>query len=202
MPLVSVEKIDADVQLGLWKIEEQDSELCELDANPFLKSAVMSCGSLRRRAEIVSVYSLLHAMTSAPGLFIDHTPEGRPIIKGADINVGVSHTNGYATLIMSHTKNVSVDIEYINDRVDRIAERFIRDDETALCTLSRLVHWCVKETLYKYFSEQKLGYYEMRLHPFELSSEGKVLADNLRENTTSAVFYKIADEYVITYMFA
>ena len=32
MPLVSVEKIDADVQLGLWKIEEQDSELCELDA--------------------------------------------------------------------------------------------------------------------------------------------------------------------------
>ena len=124
------------------------------------------------------------------------------IQKGADINVGVSHTNGYATLIMSHTKNVSVDIEYINDRVDRIAERFIRDDETALCTLSRLVHWCVKETLYKYFSEQKLGYYEMRLHPFELSSEGKVFADNLRENTTSAVFYKIADEYVITYMFA
>lgn len=201
MPLISVENLDADVQLGLWRMDETDFSSDILSGNPPLRSAVLSCASRKRRAEITAVHSLLHAMTSDRSLFIGHTPEGRPFITGSDMLVSVSHTDGYAALMLSHEKNVAVDIEYVSDRVERIAGRFMRDDETATCTLSRLIHWCVKETVYKYFSGQNLGYHDIRLHAFRLSKEGSVIADNLRDSTESAVAYRVRDGYVLTYMF-
>lgn len=201
MPLVSVENLDADVQLGLWKMDGTDSSSGILSDNPSLRSAVLSCASRKRRAEIVAVHSLLHAMTSDRSLFIGHTPVGSPFITGSDMRVSVSHTDGCAALMLSHKKNVAVDIEYVSDRVERIAGRFMRDDETATCTLSRLIHWCVKETVYKYFSGQNLGYHDIRLHAFRLSREGCVIADNLRDNTSSSVAYRVCDGYVLTYMF-
>ena len=136
------------------------------------------------------------------------TPEGKVIpvtvVEAGPcpvVQIKTVEKDGYAALMLSHEKNVAVDIEYVSDRVERIAGRFMRDDETATCTLSRLIHWCVKETVYKYFSGQNLGYHDIRLHAFRLSKEGSVIADNLRDSTESAVAYRVRDGYVLTYMF-
>lgn len=201
MAVVSIEKIGPDVVLGLWRIEGQEDSRHLLDNNPSLEKLVLSCGSSQRRAEIIAVYSLLYAMTGDSTLFIDHTPEGRPFVRDSDIKISLSHTKGYATVIMSHTKAVAVDIEYMSNRVDRIAGRFIRDDESAPDTLHRLLHWCAKETLFKYCLEYKLGYYDMRLHPLEISENGVARIDNLINMTSSDVYYRICDDYVLTYIF-
>lgn len=47
-----------------------------------------------------------------------------------------------------------MDIEYFNDRVERIASKFLRKDEKAEDLDAKLVHWCAKETVFKLFSEE------------------------------------------------
>jgi hypothetical protein len=77
-----------------------------------------------------------------------------------------------------------------------------------------LINWSAKETMYKFFSEEDLQYFDMRVHPFDVAADGELLVDNLklsssqfdgREPATISkalrVFYRLNEDYVITYAF-
>ena len=117
-------------------------------------------------------------------------------------------------MILSQTHNVAVDIEYCSNRVERIVERFIRADESMNGVEQHLINWSAKETMYKFFSEEDLQYFDMRVHPFDVAADGELLVDNLklsssqfdgREPATISkalrVFYRLNEDYVITYAF-
>lgn len=57
-------------------------------------------------------------------------------------------------MILSPASAVGIDIERYSSRVDRVASRFLRDDEVVLpfrgeTLWSLLLHWSAKETVYK-----------------------------------------------------
>ncbi|MBQ7150496.1 MAG: 4-phosphopantetheinyl transferase family protein, partial [Prevotella sp.] len=95
--------------------------------------------------------------------------------------------------------NVAVDIEYMSDRVERIVKRFIRPDEPMNGQRQHLINWSAKETMYKYFSEEDLQYFDMRVHAFDDNDEGTLIIDDLKDPKSLEVRYKVTDEYVITY---
>ena len=119
MPLIKIEAVAPDVRLGLWKIEET-IELF-FAANPHLQdlcSRLSDYQSASRRLEILATYGLLFAMTNNSRLSITHYPNGKPHVEG--YHVSISHTRGYAVLLISTNKEVAVDIEYYSNRVSRI----------------------------------------------------------------------------------
>ena len=150
-----------------------------------------------RRLEKLAVYSLLWKMTNSK-VTVSHNEDGKPIVDG--YNISISHTRGYASVILSKLKNVAVDIEYYSDRVARIADKFIREDEIATDIASQLINWSVKETVYKYFSEQNLQYFDMKLIPFEEFENTKRVL-NLKTGCYLDVYYELNNEYVLTYTF-
>ena len=101
-------------------------------------------------------------------------------------------------MILSQTRPVAVDIEYLSDRVNKIAHKFIRPDETAVDTMSRLIHWSVKETVYKYFSDEDLQYFEMRLQ--DVTSD-KCKVENLKTKKTVEAKFVINSSYVLSYLY-
>ena len=62
-----------------------------------------------------------------------------------------------------------------------------------------LINWSAKETMYKYFSEEDLQYFDMRVHAFDDNDEGTLIIDDLKDPKSLEVRYKVTDEYVITY---
>lgn len=107
-----------------------------------------------RAAEREGVKKLLRAMLGyAPKLVYDDA--GKPSIEG--YHLSISHTRGRVVVALSATRYVGVDIEYQSDRVDRVASRFLRDDEVYQSTDERLRVWCVKEAVYKLFSAWHLA---------------------------------------------
>lgn len=193
--LVYTKEIASDVLLGLWRMEERTS----WDDCP--QEVVFELGAFcaGRRQEVASTYSLLHAMMGEKGILIQHDSSGKPSIDGW--NISISHTKGYVAIILSHSRNVAIDLEYINPRVNKIAGRFLRSDENAPDLLSRLVHWCAKETMYKYFSEQHLGFEEMRVRPFSVRSCGEIEAENMKTSKVLNVHYVCNDEYVMAWSY-
>ena len=219
MPLIFIQNIDTDTRLGLWKIADElhIDEVCPQ----------MVCGELKqkcekRQKETIAVYALLHAMTGRTDLVIAHNNDGKPTLKGYFISI--SHTMGYASIIISKSKNVAVDIEYRNNRVFRIVDKFVTQQEkdmlkgllhtdvttsqtmdiasttdNSVAQTALLLCWCAKETIYKYFSEQKLMFDEIHTELREIEPKGTFECLNIRHNLKNSIRYVQNDEFILTY---
>ncbi len=202
MPLLSVENIAPDVRLGLWKMNETIEDL--FNQYPFLSSEkdeiFKSNKSNTRRLEILTERIMLREMFGR-GVKLLHQSSGRPLLSDGK-NISISHTKGLVAVMVSPDSLVSVDVEYVSDRVSRIVSHFLREDECADTRLSQLLHWCTKETLYKLYSEDNLAFNDIRLFNIQgTDCHGTITAENLRRNKTVKVVYRQSDNFVLTYAF-
>ncbi len=197
MALLSIESIAPGIQMGLWAIEDTTEQLIAQD--PRL-AGVTEAGRYHadaRRREVLAVYALLFAMTGDGSRRIGHDGLNRPMVDG--YHVSISHTRGYAALILSRHEPVAIDIEYYSTRVGRVLSKFVRPDEQATDTTSQLLHWSAKETVYKLCAEEDLQYFDMRLKPMTASTSGTLRVDDLKVAKTLDVHYRVTPDYVLTY---
>ena len=193
MALISIEEVCKGVRLGLWRMEEEPEEL--LSGFPHLRLLEMPYKYPARQKEFLCVRALLLAMTGDPKLRIDHAESGQPIVEGWQVSI--SHTKGYAVLMLSKEKAVGVDIEYRSDRVAKIASHYIRPDEMAETTEQMLVLWCAKETLYKLHSDDNLAYFDMRAVAPPDGNELKL--ENMKRSKQVTVHVILAPDYILTW---
>ncbi len=199
MPLLSVRSINAETCLGIWKVTETEQWFVQnISFSESLKATLSSYKSESRRIEVLATYALLQTLTNDNTATITHNSSGKPFSSHGFISI--SHTKGYVALILSTNKQVSVDVEYISNRVEKIRHKFLREDETPNSLLTLLLHWTAKETLYKYASECDLSLSEMRVLPFGLQNKGIFYIENLKLHTKHPVYYETNDHFIITYM--
>lgn len=214
MPIAYINDIEPHTRLGVWKIDEMEhlDGLCPPTVRSWLRE---KCET--RRNETFAVYALLHELTGRRDLIIAHEPSGKPFLQTLDgctyqCQISVSHTHGYASVIISSKRPVAIDIEYYSDRIMRIARRFLRPDEmddivhagnasgnnAALTHL--LIYWCAKETIYKLYSDEALTFQNIRVNRIaEIEPEGQTVCHNLILNETRVCHYTQNTEYVMTY---
>lgn len=208
MALFNIREVYPGVSLGLWQIDEAIDDFYE--CYPWLKKYQSDlekrCKNDGRKKEFLAVRALLHEVLLARGGSeqkidamgdIAYNEYGKPLLRG--YHISISHTQGYAALIISKKRLVGVDIEYINDRVKRVADKFLRRDEVAGDLDSLLVHWCSKETVYKLFSEENLQFHEMRVLPFDVQAEWTCKVENLKSNRVAVVDYELTMDFILTY---
>lgn len=199
MPLLNITEVCEGIRLGLWRMEEEPEEL--LSGFPHLRLLEMPYKYPARQKEFLCVRALLLAMTGDPTLHIEHTASGRPVVKGWQVSI--SHTKGYAALMLSRAKTVGVDIEYRSDRVAKIASHYIRPDEmvgdfkspTTETVEKMLVLWCAKETLYKLHSDDNLAYFDMRA----VEQQGELILENMKQGKRVTIHVIPAQDYVLTW---
>lgn len=130
---------------------------------------------------------------------IGHAASGQPLLRG--YHVGVTHTKGYAALMLSKSCDVACDIEHFSDRVERIKSKFLRKDEKADDLDSLLVNWCGKETVYKLFPEDNLLFSQMRVGPFSTMSDWACEVENMKRGEKVRVDFELTMQFVLTYAF-
>lgn len=130
---------------------------------------------------------------------IGHAASGQPLLRG--YHVGVTHTKGYAALMLSKSCDVACDLEHFSDRVERIKSKFLRKDEKADDLDSLLVHWCGKETVYKLFPEDNLQFSQMRVGPFSTMSDWACEVENMKRGEKVRVDFELTMQFVLTYAF-
>lgn len=203
MPLIDKLQIDYphSYTVGVWKIDESVDclrEMCHkanIDERAF--TVIDGFKSVCRQLETLATYIVLYSLTSRKGLYIDHQSSGKPIVEG--LNISISHTKGYAAVIISEKAAVGIDIEYISERVRKVKDWFLRQDEFAHSTNDMLVQWCGKETAFKLLSSSSsftdyLSYYNERsidAGHFTIKSE--------TDGFTVDINVNINDFYVLTY---
>lgn len=208
MALVNIREVYPQVSLGLWQMDETQEQLYK--QYPWLEKYRADLEKRYkndgRKLEFLAVRVLLHEMLLMQGCSesqmakigeITHRPDGKPLLHGYQISI--SHTKGYAALVLSKTHPVAVDIEHFSDRVERIASKFLRKDEQASGLDELLVHWCGKETVFKLFPDDQLQFSQMRVKPFDTMCDWACEIENLKSGKTVRVDFELTMEFVLTY---
>lgn len=216
MPLLDIERIDEYTQLGTWLFDActHIEDVCP--PNVYNQTRTM-CNN--RQKETAAVYALLNEMLGRGGWIIDHEDSGKPILRHSDMEIGISHTKNYASIILSKRNRVAVDIEYISDRICKIEDKFMRGDEQAYsrklmqqiaitkksntnkaCIL--LLFWCAKETMYKYYSDEHLALQDIKIEQITSNGidNGNIICQNTLSGETKTLVYKVNDCTVLTYL--
>ncbi len=200
MPLFLNEEIFPDVRLGIWAISESSDDFWAL--SPYVESSRSEFNALykseQRKCEVLAVRLLIKEIIG-DNVQLLHQDNGKPYLSSG-MNISISHTRGFAVIIVSHSKQVSVDIEYFSNRIERIRSKFMRDDENASSQVKLLMHWCVKETMYKLFPEDNLTFNKMQLLSVDGNdSTGIITAKNIFRNRNVSVYYRTFCNCLLTY---
>lgn len=200
MPLFFNEEIFPDVRLGIWAISESSDDFWAL--SPYVESSRSEFNALykseQRKCEVLAVRLLIKEIIG-DNVQLLHQDNGKPYLSSG-MNISISHTRGFAVIIVSHSKQVSVDIEYFSNRIERIRSKFMRDDENASSQVKLLMHWCAKETMYKLFPEDNLTFNKMQLLSVDGNdSTGIITAKNIFRNRNVSVYYRTFCNCLLTY---
>ena len=183
MPLFFRKNLDANTQLGIWKMDETEEQLFE--HHPFLKRFEDEVNTRfhnkTRRLEYLSIRVLTAFLIEDTTYSISYTKDGKPLLSDGR-HISISHTKEYAAVIVSTTSQVAVDIERKGRNLQRIRSHFMRKDEVANNDDELLIHWCAKETMYKLFPDDHLMTEEIQV-VFTKDTDRKSLTGiNIKKN--------------------
>ncbi|MDQ3108642.1 MAG: 4'-phosphopantetheinyl transferase superfamily protein [Bacteroidota bacterium] len=152
MPLIHKRNIRTDAVIGIWEVTETEEELLLLyPANAAELEKLNSYTHAFRRTQFLASRLLLH--TLLPGVKIIYDVNGKPFPDDENMHLSLSHS-GKLIAMMTDSKHCGIDIETIRPKIEKIASKFLSDEERAACTEEPVaqrmhVYWCVKEAIYK-----------------------------------------------------
>lgn len=162
MPLFYQQNINATTKMAIWAIEEplvffESKLLGRVETSKTILHSV-------RRTQHLAARLLLQELLPEEDLnSIQYAANGKPYFENANNHFSISHCNGYAACVISEEGPVGIDIELIQDRIKKVAPKFLHkvefekintlQEEAQIKEMSFV--WAAKEAMYK--MNEKLG---------------------------------------------
>lgn len=125
MPLFYQHNINQETKLGIWLIEEPESFF--LEKVPLKKEV---SHPFKRRQHLAGRYLLSYLFPEFPLEEIRIADTRKPFLANERFHFSISHCGNYAAAIVSSNSRVGVDIEQISPRIERVAHKFLNDEES------------------------------------------------------------------------
>jgi phosphopantetheinyl transferase len=187
MAIVYRQQVDDETEFAIWKIEEEANELYnQLQLNEHEKAYYERLSAGKRSLHWLGTRVLLRKMLRTDEYIDCKVDEhGKPYLVNLPYHISLSHSFDYAAVMISK-KPVGIDIEQVKEKVERIAHKFMRNEEMEFIAeqdkINQLyVCWCVKEAVYKCFGQKEVSFLDnILLEPFTFEGHGFVKAQLLK----------------------
>ncbi len=136
---------------------------------------------------------------------INYDENGKPHLADESFHISISHTKNYIAVMIHPSRRVGIDIEFRNDKIQKIYKRFL--SETEQLHLSNIndirplhIAWSVKEALYKIIGKEAVDFAkQLEILPFELQNSGQLAAKHVLSEKKFELYYKITTDYTLAY---
>jgi 4'-phosphopantetheinyl transferase len=190
--------VNDDCLLGIWEIKEDfESLFARVKLDPREIETVYGFKNSARQVEWLSVRVLLNELTGRDSTII-YNEEHKPFLKDNSYNISISHSYKLTSVLISRTKNVGIDLEFMSHRIQHIAHKFVNNQEVVSQDpknngLHLYIHWCAKEALYKICDKKNINFKDnLTIMPFEPGESGRITGIHHDG--------KIYDEYEMQYI--
>ena len=194
--------------IGIWKIEESAEDLLSFFSGKqyVYREEISRFRYPKRELEFLAVRLLLKELT---GIETDvcYNTNGRPSFVENKFKISISHTNGYASVIIHPSANVGLDIEQKRDKILHLKHRFLSQDELENIDKENelehlLLHWSAKETMYKMMGETEVDFIShLHITPFLPFKEGTIhcFETKSEKQQSFSLGYEVYDEFVVVW---
>jgi 4'-phosphopantetheinyl transferase len=188
--------------IGVWKIEEGLSFFEALfHGHPEIQNE-------KKRLQWFASRHLANELLGQPDTIVNDET-GKPNFKNSSINISLSHTMGFAAVMISKQCAVGIDIEAVHPKVERVAHKFLADGEIAAIPVDEkaaklMLYWSAKESLFKLYGWGALEFKtQLLIEPFTLQNKGVFRADIITPHLplkNLTVHYEFFDGHVMSYV--
>ncbi len=202
MGLVYIKQVEGNSLLGVWEMDDNIESM----ANALVTIPnQFTVQSLKRKKEYVTTRLLMDLMYS--GAEINYHESGKPYLLNSDTNISISHSKNLVCILLNKNYNIGVDVQYISNRINRLKEKFLSDEELLQLpendkTEALHVYWCAKEALYKIGGQEYADFKKcLHVHPFIVSNQGKIKGTmRLNDQQTEVqLWYEKTGDYFLVY---
>ena len=206
MPIYRTYK-QGDLLVGIWKVDETIEQLRSMFHQfSIYEECFMRFSAEKRKQEWLAVRVLLKELCGEEKE-IAYLPSGKPYLEDGSAFVSFSHTLGYVAVALHPSAEVGVDIEQYGTRVQRVASRFIREDEKVSVEsgdeiYALLLHWSAKETMFKLMEDEAVDFIKhLHILPFAPKESGTFHACEYRSGKEQKflIHYDTHPDYVLTF---
>ncbi len=209
MALAYRKEIDQHTSYAIWKIEETAEELvAQLQLKEHEKSYLQTLNKSKRNLHWLSTRVLLRNMMDTEQYIDCRVDEhGKPYLINFPHHISLSHSYDYAAVMVSKNQSVGIDIEFIKDKIERVAHKFMSIDELAFIDPDHKIEhlyvcWCAKEAIYKLHGKSNVSFLaNIKLSPFLYQPDGnlevRLEVENFLDNYI--VHYHTFDGYMVGY---
>ena len=211
MALIDYRDITQHTSLALWRIEEDEQYfLNRLQLTKEDSQIIASIKAKRRYLEwLASRYLIRYMLQPSEPIHLTYTTNNCPQLLNLPFSLSISHSKDVVAVIISRSNQVGIDVEYIHPKVQRVADKFMSDDEMKNMPENKkdeflILHWSAKETLFKYYGEGDLSFKEqLLLVDVPNGDKGRVkgLIRAVVEHLIPVNYEVMNQEFVLTYSF-
>ncbi len=164
MPIFFQQQINETTRLGVWKIEETEE---------FFKGNVPQHRDVthphKRLQHLAGRFLLQFLFPDFPYELIQIADTRKPFLPDERYHFSISHCGDYAAAIVSKDSRVGVDIEIPGDKLGRIADKFLSEEEKGIFDIQYSMLniqllttlWGSKEAVFKWYGD---GAVDFRQH--------------------------------------
>ena len=192
MPIFFQNRIDDTTRLGIWKIEETEH---------FFKGNVPQHRDVthpnKRLQHLAGRFLLQFLFPDFPYHLVQVADTRRPYLPNEEYHFSISHCGDYAAAIVSRSSRVGIDIEIPSQRIFRIKDKFLNEQEknrwsvdgTQPDVVAMTLLWSCKEAVFKWHGNGGVDF----------SDHIILLAQSKKEEIISCVFTKNDAELSVHY---
>lgn len=185
---------------AVWKIDEPAAYFADLSPPANITNSNKALQWLASRH--------LAKQLAGRSVQILHNESGQPHLDGSNQQISITHTSRFAAVMLSDALPVGIDMEAINPKVLRIADKFLHPEEKAsidsrFTVEQSIIYWSAKESLYKLYGKKQLEFKtQLRIEPFAWKAEGVLQSQIITSDGISRhdVHYTVIDDHVLTYV--
>lgn len=200
MPIFFQHPINDTTRLGIWKIEENEE---------FFKGNVPQHRDVthphKRLQHLAGRFLLQFLFADFPYEMVQVAETRKPFLADERYHFSISHCGDYAAAIVSRTHRVGIDIEIPVDKIERIRNKFLSQEEMTrlkvgddLTQLTAL--WSAKEAVFKWYGEGKVDFKEhiqLQARHFDTQQIDTVFTPRNKELT---IQYRLLEQLVLAWV--
>ena len=198
-----------EVRIAIVPLEEDSESLLSRLSFKERYLPVIEKMSENRKREWLTIRVLLKELLGEDKEIL-YNSIGKPYLSDNSFHISISHTKGYAALIINKENEVAIDIEKISSRVENVRKRFVNEAEEKAISQSNellhlLLHWSAKESIYKWLGVENVDFKaDLHISPFEPVlgewSEFDAYETRTKDQNCFKINYFVHEDYVLTYI--
>lgn len=199
MPIFFQHRISDTTRIGVWKIEETEE---------FFKGNVPQHRDVthphKRLQHLAGRFLLQFLFPDFPYDLIRIADTRKPFLPDEQYHFSISHCGDYAAAIVSRDKRVGIDIEIPVEKITRIRDKFLSEQEKKIFETpdSELLTllWSAKESIFKWYGDGGVDFRE-HIH-LSRQHEGEGTIDCLfsKNGSSLTIHYRRLEHLVMAWV--